>query len=33
MVRNIKEYNVKFKARKLNPNEGHQFFAIYCIGD
>ena len=24
MVRNIKEYNTKFKARKLNPNDGHQ---------
>ena len=24
-VRNIKEYNEKFKARKLNPENGHQF--------
>ncbi|WP_299053584.1 DNA translocase FtsK [uncultured Polaribacter sp.] len=24
MVRNIKEYNQKFKQRKLNPNDGHQ---------
>jgi S-DNA-T family DNA segregation ATPase FtsK/SpoIIIE len=25
MVRNIKEYNDKFKARKLNPENGHRF--------
>ena len=25
MVRNIKEYNAKFKARKLNPENGHKF--------
>jgi S-DNA-T family DNA segregation ATPase FtsK/SpoIIIE len=25
MVRNIKEYN-KFKARKLNPENGHRFY-------
>jgi S-DNA-T family DNA segregation ATPase FtsK/SpoIIIE len=24
-VRNIKEYNTKFIARRLNPNEGHHF--------
>jgi S-DNA-T family DNA segregation ATPase FtsK/SpoIIIE len=24
MVRNIKEYNDKFKARKLNPENGHR---------
>ena len=24
-VRNIKEYNAKFKARQLKPNEGHRF--------
>jgi DNA segregation ATPase FtsK/SpoIIIE, S-DNA-T family len=24
-VRNIKEYNTKFIARRLNPNEGHRF--------
>ena len=29
MVRNIKEYNTKFKSRKLNPNEGHRF--LPCI--
>jgi S-DNA-T family DNA segregation ATPase FtsK/SpoIIIE len=26
MVRNIKEYNDKFKARKLNPENGHRFY-------
>jgi S-DNA-T family DNA segregation ATPase FtsK/SpoIIIE len=31
MVRNIKEYNVKFKARKLNPNEGHQFLPYIVL--
>ena len=31
MVRNIKEYNVKFKARKLNPNEGHQFLPYIIL--
>ena len=25
MCRNIKEYNLKFKKRKLNPNDGHKF--------
>jgi S-DNA-T family DNA segregation ATPase FtsK/SpoIIIE len=29
MVRNIKEYNDKFKARKLNPENGHRFFTLY----
>ena len=31
MVRNIKEYNTKFKARKLNPNEGHQFLPYIIL--
>jgi S-DNA-T family DNA segregation ATPase FtsK/SpoIIIE len=26
MVRNIKEYNDKFKSRKLNPENGHRFY-------
>lgn len=31
MVRNIKEYNAKFKARKLNPNDGHQFLPYIVL--
>lgn len=31
MVRNIKEYNVKFKARKLNPNDGHKFLPYIVL--
>lgn len=31
MVRNIKEYNEKFKARKLNPNEGHKFLPYIVL--
>ena len=31
MVRNIKEYNAKFKARQLNPNEGHQFLPYIVL--
>lgn len=31
MVRNIAEYNVKFKARKLNPNEGHKFLPYIVL--
>jgi DNA segregation ATPase FtsK/SpoIIIE, S-DNA-T family len=31
MVRNIAEYNVKFKARKLNPNEGHKFLPYIIL--
>ena len=31
MVRNIKEYNTKFKARKLNPNEGHKFLPYIIL--
>jgi len=31
MVRNIKEYNAKFKARKLNPNEGHMFLPYIVL--
>lgn len=30
-VRNIKEYNVKFKARQLNPNEGHRFLPYIVL--
>ena len=31
MVRNIKEYNDKFKARKLNPEHGHQFLPYIIL--
>ena len=31
MVRNIAEYNTKFKARKLNPNEGHKFLPYIVL--
>jgi S-DNA-T family DNA segregation ATPase FtsK/SpoIIIE len=31
MVRNIKEYNNKFKARKLNPNDGHRFLPYIVL--
>ncbi len=31
MVRNIKEYNAKFKARKLNPNNGHKFLPYIVL--
>ena len=30
-VRNIKEYNEKFIARKLNPNEGHRFLPYIVL--
>jgi len=30
-VRNIKEYNVKFKARKLNPLHGHRFMPYIIL--
>lgn len=30
-VRNIKEYNAKFKARQLNPNNGHQFLPYIVL--
>ncbi|REE25097.1 S-DNA-T family DNA segregation ATPase FtsK/SpoIIIE [Winogradskyella pacifica] len=29
--RNIAEYNVKFKARKLNPNDGHAFLPYIVL--
>ena len=29
--RNIAEYNSKFKARKLNPNDGHQFLPYIVL--
>ena len=29
--RNIVEYNIKFKDRKLNPNEGHQFLPYIVL--
>jgi S-DNA-T family DNA segregation ATPase FtsK/SpoIIIE len=29
--RNIAEYNEKFKARKLNPNDGHQFLPYIVL--
>ncbi len=31
MVRNIKEYNDKFKARKLNPENGHHFLPYIVL--
>lgn len=31
MVRNIKEYNRKFKNRKLNPNEGHKYLPYIVL--
>ena len=31
MVRNIKEYNTKFKNRKLNPNEGHRYLPYIVL--
>lgn len=31
MVRNIKEYNEKFKSRKLNPNDGHNFLPYIVL--
>lgn len=31
MVRNIKEYNTKFKNRKLNPEEGHRFLPYIVL--
>ncbi len=31
MVRNIKEYNTKFKNRKLNPNEGHHYLPYIVL--
>lgn len=31
MCRNIAEYNAKFKARKLNPNEGHRFLPFIVL--
>lgn len=30
-VRNIKEYNAKFKARQLNPENGHEFMPYIVI--
>jgi S-DNA-T family DNA segregation ATPase FtsK/SpoIIIE len=30
-VRNVKEYNVKFKARKLNPIHGHRFLPYFVL--
>ena len=30
-VRNIKEYNAKFKTRQLNPNEGHRFLPYIVL--
>ena len=31
MVRNIKEYNEKFKSRKLNPNDGHRYLPYIVL--
>jgi len=31
MVRNIKEYNEKFKSRKLNPEHGHRFLPYIVL--
>lgn len=30
-VRNIKEYNAKFKSRKLNPEKGHKFLPYIVV--
>lgn len=30
-VRNIKEYNTKFKARQLNPDNGHEFMPYIVV--
>ncbi|MBK7214763.1 MAG: DNA translocase FtsK [Bacteroidales bacterium] len=30
-VRNIKEYNIKFVARKLNPEQGHRFLPYIVV--
>lgn len=30
-VRNIKEYNAKFRARRLNPEKGHQFLPYFVL--
>ena len=30
-VRNIKEYNAAFKARKLNPLQGHEYMPYYVV--
>ncbi len=30
-VRNLKEYNVKFKSRKLNPENGHRFLPYIVL--
>ena len=31
LCRNIKEYNIKFKKRKLNPNDGHKFLPYLIL--
>ena len=31
LARNIKEYNAKFKARKLNPNDGHRYLPYIVL--
>jgi len=31
MVRNLKEYNTKFKTRKLNPENGHKFLPYIIL--
>ncbi|MEP1489432.1 MAG: DNA translocase FtsK 4TM domain-containing protein [Algibacter sp.] len=31
LCRNIAEYNTKFKSRKLNPNDGHQFLPYIVL--
>ncbi len=31
MVRNLKEYNEKFKQRKLNPNDGHRYLPYIIL--
>jgi S-DNA-T family DNA segregation ATPase FtsK/SpoIIIE len=31
MCRNLKEYNAKFKARKLNPDDGHTFLPYIVL--
>ena len=31
LCRNIKQYNIKFKKRKLNPNDGHKFLPYLIL--
>ena len=31
MCRNIREYNQKYKSRKLNPDNGHRFLPYIVL--